>query len=189
MARGLLCQLVGDFRHISAGDFPQKDGSLPVLQSRVEKQYPAAARILNVWKPPGSVQAVMEWFHLVHHHLSKVERPSGCRGEESDVCTLSEMDISNAEDIIKALKPMNDATTLMSEESSPICLIAPLKLNSSRTLRTGLPLLPEERVKTYRRVVAEAASLKQESRTGGKPRAQHIEGRYPDRCTQQEDVG
>ncbi|KAF4114002.1 hypothetical protein G5714_004225 [Onychostoma macrolepis] len=84
---------------------------------------------------------------------------------ESDICTLSETDISNAEDIIKALKPMNDATTLMSEESSPICLIAPLKLNSSRTLRT------------------------QESRTGGKPRAQHIEGRYPDHCTQQEDVG
>jgi len=54
-------------------------------------------------------------------------RPQVRRGE-SDICTLSETDISNAEDIIKTLKPMNDATTLMSEESSPtICLIAPLQ--------------------------------------------------------------
>lgn len=50
------------------------------------------------------------------------------RRGESDICTLTEADISNAEDIIKALKPMNDATILMSKESSPtICLIAPLQ--------------------------------------------------------------
>ncbi|XP_065096446.2 E3 SUMO-protein ligase ZBED1-like [Paramisgurnus dabryanus] len=50
------------------------------------------------------------------------------RRGESDICTLTEADISNAEDIIKALKPMKDATVLMSEESSPsICLIAPLQ--------------------------------------------------------------
>ncbi|KAJ8333936.1 hypothetical protein SKAU_G00412550 [Synaphobranchus kaupii] len=49
------------------------------------------------------------------------------RRTESDLCTLNETDVSNAEDTVKALKPMKDATTLMSEESNPtVCLIAPL---------------------------------------------------------------
>lgn len=49
------------------------------------------------------------------------------RRTESDLCTLNETDVSNAEDTVNALKPMKDATTLMSEESNPtVCLIAPL---------------------------------------------------------------
>lgn len=49
------------------------------------------------------------------------------RRAETDVCTLSEADVSNAEDVMKALKPIKDVTTLMSEESSPtVSLIAPL---------------------------------------------------------------
>ena len=35
------------------------------------------------------------------------------RKGESDICTLNETDISNAEDLVKALKPMKDATTLI----------------------------------------------------------------------------
>lgn len=47
---------------------------------------------------------------------------------ESDLCTLSETDVSNAVNAVKALKPVKDATTLMSEESNPtVCFIAPLK--------------------------------------------------------------
>ena len=50
------------------------------------------------------------------------------RKGESDLCTLNETDVSNAEDLVKALKPMKDVTTLISEESSPtVCLIAPLQ--------------------------------------------------------------
>uniref|UniRef100_A0A673J6Y6 BED-type domain-containing protein n=1 Tax=Sinocyclocheilus rhinocerous TaxID=307959 RepID=A0A673J6Y6_9TELE len=49
------------------------------------------------------------------------------RRGEADLCTLSELDISHAEDLVKALKPLKDATTLMSEEGSPtVSLIAPL---------------------------------------------------------------
>ncbi|ROI52209.1 Zinc finger BED domain-containing protein 1 [Anabarilius grahami] len=44
-----------------------------------------------------------------------------------EIFTLTESDISCSEDVITALKPMKDATLLMSEESSPTaCLIAPL---------------------------------------------------------------
>ena len=49
------------------------------------------------------------------------------RKGESDLCTLNETDVSNAEDAVSALKPMKDATLLMSEERNPtVSLIAPL---------------------------------------------------------------
>ncbi|KAJ4931091.1 hypothetical protein JOQ06_025390 [Pogonophryne albipinna] len=41
------------------------------------------------------------------------------RKGQSDLCTLNETDVSNAKDAVSALKPMKDATTLMSEESNP----------------------------------------------------------------------
>ena len=55
--------------------------------------------------------------------------PQVTKGQsQSDLCTLNETDVANAEHLVKALKPMKDATTLISEESSPtVCLIAPLQ--------------------------------------------------------------
>lgn len=45
------------------------------------------------------------------------------RKGESDLPTFKETDVSNAEDILSALKPMKDATLLMSKESNPtVCL-------------------------------------------------------------------
>ncbi|KAM3861926.1 tubulin alpha chain-like [Diretmus argenteus] len=52
------------------------------------------------------------------------------RRREAAICTLNEADgadVTNAEDLLKAMKPMKDITTLMSEESTPtVSLIAPL---------------------------------------------------------------
>lgn len=49
------------------------------------------------------------------------------RRGESDLCILTETDVTNAKDAVRALKPMKDATTLMSEEHNPtVSLIAPL---------------------------------------------------------------
>nr|XP_055041440.1 E3 SUMO-protein ligase ZBED1-like [Misgurnus anguillicaudatus] len=54
--------------------------------------------------------------------LSPQVRKSG-----SDICTLSETDISTAEEIASALKPMKDATLIISEDSTPtLSVIAPL---------------------------------------------------------------
>ncbi|XP_055049286.2 E3 SUMO-protein ligase ZBED1-like [Misgurnus anguillicaudatus] len=54
--------------------------------------------------------------------LSPQVRKSG-----SDICTLSETDISTAEKIASALKPMKDATLIMSEDSTPtLSVIGPL---------------------------------------------------------------
>lgn len=41
------------------------------------------------------------------------------RKGETDLCTLTETDVTNAEDAVSALKPMKDVTTLMSEERNP----------------------------------------------------------------------
>ncbi|XP_073454003.1 uncharacterized protein [Aquarana catesbeiana] len=49
------------------------------------------------------------------------------RKGESDLCTLNKTDVSNAEDAVSALKPMKDATMLMSEDRNPtVSLISPL---------------------------------------------------------------
>ncbi|KAK0150377.1 Zinc finger BED domain-containing protein 1 [Merluccius polli] len=49
------------------------------------------------------------------------------RRSEKDIFTLTEADITCAEAVIKALKPMKDATLVMSEESMPtVSIIAPL---------------------------------------------------------------
>ncbi|KAJ8289366.1 hypothetical protein GJAV_G00000470 [Gymnothorax javanicus] len=69
------------------------------------------------------------------------------RRAESDLCTLSEADVTNAEDVIAALKPMKDATSAMSEESSPtISLVAPLqaKLLDETKDSTGVSTLVKE---------------------------------------------
>lgn len=50
------------------------------------------------------------------------------RRSESDLATLTETEVTNAKDIVKALKPMNDVTLLMSVDKNPtVCLIAPIK--------------------------------------------------------------
>lgn len=49
------------------------------------------------------------------------------RKSSTDVFTLNEADIGNAEEIVRALKSMQVATTLMSEEKNPtLSLVAPL---------------------------------------------------------------
>lgn len=52
---------------------------------------------------------------------------SEVRKTEKEIFTLSENDITCAEEVLKALKPMKDATLVMSEESMPtLSVIAPL---------------------------------------------------------------
>ncbi|XP_070408816.1 E3 SUMO-protein ligase ZBED1-like [Nothobranchius furzeri] len=61
------------------------------------------------------------------------------RKGESDICTLNETDVSNAEDAVSALKAMKDATTLISEESNPtISLIAPLKAQLLQNMTSSI---------------------------------------------------
>lgn len=44
----------------------------------------------------------------------------------TDICTLNETDVTNAEEIALALKPIRDATHIMSEDSTPTLSIIAL---------------------------------------------------------------
>lgn len=49
------------------------------------------------------------------------------RKTEKEVCTLTESEITSAEEIVDAMKPMKIATLVMSKESSPtLSVVAPL---------------------------------------------------------------
>lgn len=49
------------------------------------------------------------------------------RRSEKDLCSLKEDDITAAEDVVRALKPMKTATQVMSEEKTPtLSVIVPL---------------------------------------------------------------
>lgn len=65
----------------------------------------------------------------------------------NDICTLSEMDISTAEEIASALKPMKDATHIMSEDSTPaLSVIAPLHaqlLHDTEAAAADTPVIRE----------------------------------------------
>lgn len=82
---------------------------------------------------------------MVDHFLE--QQPAICmallstkvRRGEADLCTISETDVSNAEDVVKALHPMKDATTLISEGSSPtVCLIIPLHAQLSQETKGNI---------------------------------------------------
>lgn len=50
------------------------------------------------------------------------------RRRESDLCTLTETDITTAEDVVRCLGPMKTTTLAISEEESPsMSMVAPLQ--------------------------------------------------------------
>lgn len=60
------------------------------------------------------------------------------RRNEQDLCTLTETDITVAEDMVKALQPLKTATLVMSEEKSPtVSVIAPLQAQLLEEMRCG----------------------------------------------------
>uniref|UniRef100_A0A672FGU6 BED-type domain-containing protein n=1 Tax=Salarias fasciatus TaxID=181472 RepID=A0A672FGU6_SALFA len=69
------------------------------------------------------------------------------RKSASDICTVSDMDVSAAEEIATALKPLKDATHIMSEDSTPtLSVIAPLHtqlLNDTAGVAADAPVIRE----------------------------------------------
>ncbi len=57
----------------------------------------------------------------------------------ADICTLNEEDVTNAEQLTMALKPIKDATNIMSEDSTPtLSLIAPLHAQLLHDTQAGI---------------------------------------------------
>ncbi len=77
----------------------------------------------------------------------------------SEIFTLTESNISCAEDVVNALKPMKDATLLMSEESSPTgCLIAPLNAKLINDVKENTEETPV--IREIKSVISEDLSIR-----------------------------
>ncbi len=75
----------------------------------------------------------------------------------SEIFTLTESDISCAEDVVNARRPMKDATLLMSEESSPTaCLIAPLHAKLIQDMKENTEETPV--IREIKRVISDDLS-------------------------------
>ncbi|XP_067248449.1 E3 SUMO-protein ligase ZBED1-like isoform X2 [Chanodichthys erythropterus] len=89
------------------------------------------------------------------------------RKSVSDICTLNEMEISNAEDVVKALKPMLVATNVMCEERTPtVSIIAPLHtqlLSDMSSTAKDSPLIKELKNAIYEDLSKRYNSSKEKS--------------------------
>lgn len=84
----------------------------------------------------------------------------------TEIFTRTESDISCSEDVINSLKPIKDATLLMSEESSPTtCLITPLHATLIQDMKENT----EEKsvmVREIKRVICEDLSKRYTTEQG-----------------------
>lgn len=69
------------------------------------------------------LQRFLEQQPAIHAALLSAE----VRKTEKEICTLSESDITAAEEVVTAMKPMKVATLVMSQETTPtLSVVAPL---------------------------------------------------------------
>ncbi len=71
----------------------------------------------------------------------------------SEIFTLTESDISCAEDVVNALKPMKDATRLSEESSPTACLIAPLHAKLIQDMKENTEETPV--IREIKRVISD----------------------------------
>ncbi|XP_035480237.2 E3 SUMO-protein ligase ZBED1-like isoform X3 [Scophthalmus maximus] len=87
-------------------------------------QHKLLADVVTRWNSaPGMLQRFLEQQPAIHAALLSAE----VRKTEKEICTLSESDITAAEEVVTAMKPMKVATLVMSQETTPtLSVVAPL---------------------------------------------------------------
>ncbi len=149
MHRLLCCFQLAVTSAMSSKAVESQTFAAPVPNTSLKRTRSCLVFQVTSWKRtavPGG-RAHMRWFLEQQPAICTALLSPQERRAESDICTLSDADVTNAEDVMKALKPMKDATALMLEESSPtISLIAPLhaKLLDDTKDSTGGPAVVKE---------------------------------------------
>ena len=122
-----VARLLGRVRRVTAFFRRSTLASEQLKQKQRLLQLPSHRLITDVITRWNSSYEMIERFLEQQPAICAALLSTEVRRSEKDIFTLSESDITCAEEVLRALKPMKDATLVMSEESMPtLSLIAPL---------------------------------------------------------------
>uniref|UniRef100_A0A3Q2X8X5 HAT C-terminal dimerisation domain-containing protein n=1 Tax=Haplochromis burtoni TaxID=8153 RepID=A0A3Q2X8X5_HAPBU len=120
-------QLLGRIRRVTAFFRRSTTASNQLKQKQCLLQLPAHRLITDVITRWNSSYDMIDRFLEQQPAICAALLSAEVRKSEKEIFTLSESDITCAEEVVRALKPMKPATLVMSEESMPtLSIIAPL---------------------------------------------------------------
>uniref|UniRef100_A0AAZ1Y5E7 BED-type domain-containing protein n=1 Tax=Oreochromis aureus TaxID=47969 RepID=A0AAZ1Y5E7_OREAU len=120
-------RLLGRIRRVTAFFRRSTTASNQLKQRQCLLQLPAHRLITDIITRWNSSYDMIERFLEQQPAICAALLSAEVRKSEKEIFTLSESDITCAEEVVRALKPMKDTTLVMSEESMPtLSVIAPL---------------------------------------------------------------
>lgn len=122
-----VAQLLGRVRRIASFFHRSTVASRKLKEKQKILKLPAHKLVTDGVTRWNSTLEMLERFLEQQPAISAALLSPEVRRSDSNLCSLTEADITDGEDIVKALKPLKAATLVMSEEKSPtLSIIAPL---------------------------------------------------------------
>ena len=137
-------RLLGRVRHITSFFHRSTTASHKLKEKQRLLGLPVHKLVTDVVTRWNSTVEMLDRFLEQQPAISAALLSSEVHRNEKDLCTLTEADITVAEDVVKALQPLKAATLVMSEERSPtLPVIAPLHAQLLDQM-SCLSLMPRE---------------------------------------------